>query len=219
MDAFYNSGHRDLLRLKRAAQRCGINLARYEDWFELGCGVGRLTIWLSQLFSGRITAADISVPHLDLARRALQGFGCQNVELVQLRDFADFDLLPDFDVFMSLIVLQHNPPPVTALLLRTVLGKLRQEGIAFFQVPTFLPGYRFTVDEYLNSPKSPRQMEMHFFPQRALFEIVEHSDCQILEIREDDLTGDSTMVSNSLLVQKMSAAGSEAHAAPGRVPS
>src|SRR6266536_4485241 len=62
-DAFYTSGRSDLLRLERAAQRCGVTLARYKDCFELGCGVGRLTVWLSELFRGRVIAADISPPH------------------------------------------------------------------------------------------------------------------------------------------------------------
>lgn len=206
-DAFYNSGRNDLLRLVRAAQRCGVTLSRYEDCFELGCGVGRLTVWLSELFPGRVIAADISPPHLDLANQTLRRFGRQNVELVQFRDFSDFDLLPDFDVFMSLIVLQHNPPPVIALLLKTILRKLRPGGVAYFQVPTFFINYRFTVDEYLRSPTPAGHMEMHFLPQHVLFDIIEQSDCRLLEIREDDLTGNSEMLSNSLLVSKASTCG------------
>jgi SAM-dependent methyltransferase len=201
-DAFYDSGQKDLLRLKRAAQRCRITLARYKDCFELGCGVGRLTVWLAHLFSGRVIAADLSAPHLDLAKQALQRFGRQNVEVVQLREFSDFEILPDYDVFISLIVLQHNPPPVIALLLKTVLRKLRPGGVAYFQVPTFFHSYGFTVEEYLSNPTAAGQMEMHVFPQQALFEIIEQSDCRLLEIREDDLSGNSAMLSNSLLVSK-----------------
>ena len=46
-------------------------------------------------------------------------------------------------------------------------------------------------------------MEMHFFPQTALFELLAVQQCNILEIREDDAIGLSlTAVSNTFLVQK-----------------
>lgn len=200
-NAFYDSGKDGMERLQWTAERCGIDLRKFTRCFELGCGVGRTTIWLATLFD-RVIAADISSPHLALAQKALDRFQRSGVDLVHLNSFDAVAALSDFDVFVSLIVLQHNPPPLIAYLLKTVFNKLRAGGIGYFQVPVYSPNYHFRVDEYLSNASPTSGMEMHLIPQHRLFEILEESRCRVLEVREDAWTGDHNTISNSVLVVK-----------------
>ena len=107
-----------------------------------------------------------------------------------------------YDVLYSRFVLQHNPPPVVALLLERRLAQLRPGGVAFLQLPTYKAGYRFRIDDYLRQHNAT-DMEKHYFPQAALFDLVAAQGCRVLEIREDDSIGLSVIaVSNTLLPQK-----------------
>src|SRR5271169_236009 len=45
--------------------------------------------------------------------------------------------LTNVDLFFSIIVLQHNPPPVILGILDAAFAGLRPGGLAFFQVPTY----------------------------------------------------------------------------------
>jgi hypothetical protein len=45
--------------------------------------------------------------------------------------------LPKVDAVVTLIVLQHNPPPVIKLILRSLLDALKQGGVAYFQLLTY----------------------------------------------------------------------------------
>jgi SAM-dependent methyltransferase len=199
---FYESGKYDVERLQRTAERCGISLAGFNRCLELGCGVGRMTIWLAGLFE-RIVAADISPAHLALARQALDRFELSNVDIVHLASFDSLvERLPEFDVFLSVIVLQHNPPPLIVLILKTLLNKLQPGGITYFQVPTYRRNYRFRVDEYLRSASPTGGMEMHLLPQHILFDVLQHTGCSLLECREDFCTGDHQTISNSIFARK-----------------
>lgn len=198
---FYETGKIDIENLYCTAARCGVDLAELNNCFELGCGVGRVTYWLAERFE-QVTAADISTIHLDNARKAVQSGKRTNVRLVHLNSLDVFKDIPQFDVFISTIVLQHNPPPLIALLLRTALRKLRPDGIAYFQVPTYRENYRFVVEEYLADTAPHGAMEMHVLPQRVLFEILQQCGCRVLECREDSYTGDFATISNSIMARK-----------------
>ncbi|MGH7093257.1 MAG: hypothetical protein ACREFB_06960, partial [Stellaceae bacterium] len=108
---------------------------------------------------------------------------------------------PEFDVLVSTIVLQHNPPPIAALMLDAALRKLRPGGVALFQVPTYGPRYRFVAEDYL--AHLGEGMEMHVLPQHAIFEIFERTGCRLLECREDAAVGNHEgFVSNTFFVRK-----------------
>ena len=73
--------------------------------------------------------------------------------------------LEQADLVYSVIVLQHNPPPVIHMLVRAFLKALNPGGVAYFQVPTYRVGYRFSPGEYLeNEGKTHAMMEMHVIP-------------------------------------------------------
>jgi SAM-dependent methyltransferase len=197
---FFESGSGVVDDLRAAAARCGVALDKLETCFELGCGLGRSTIWLADQFK-TVVAADISAAHLELAARILQEFDKSNVELHHINTLSALKKLDGFDVFFSIIVLQHNPPPLIAFILRTLLQKLRPGGIGYFQVPTYTIGYRFDAERYLAIEQAPGVPEMHVIPQSVLLRIIEDAGCQLLEMREDGAAGLHS-ISNRLLVQR-----------------
>ena len=188
--------------LEAAARRNGINFPNAGICFELGCGLGRTTIWLAEAFA-QVIGADISPAHLALARQTASRFGKTNVDFLHLHSPREFESLPEFDVFFSIIVLQHNPPPLIDYLLRQALRKLRLDGIAYFQIPTFSPRYRFSLEEYLTRELEPAP-EMHVLPQPQLFRLIEEEGGELIEIREDGAAGPE-FVSNRVLVRKKQA--------------
>jgi SAM-dependent methyltransferase len=198
---FYESGREGVNLFAAAAARAGrIDFADLPTCLEYGCGVGRLTIWLAKLFHN-VIGCDISQPHLDNAKTVLAERDVRNVELVRVPTVDMIDTLPSFDVFFSLIVLQHNPPPVAAHILGKVLQKLKPNGLAYFQIPTYGLNYRFDARAYIENQEC-LGMEMHVIPQHKLFALFERCGCTVLEVREDQWTGSPTFVSNSFLLRK-----------------
>ena len=197
---FFASGAGYVNDLQVAASRYDIDLARFTDCFEVGCGLGRNTIWLAQQF-GKVIGADVSSIHLDFAREILAERRVNNVELLHIGDLRSLHDLPAFDVFFAIIVLQHNPPPLIAYMVRTILSKLRAGGIGYFQVPTYAQNYSFDATTYLDSPLELGMPELHIMPQNELFALIDQAGCRVVEVREDSGGGPNT-ISSRLLVQK-----------------
>ncbi|MBV9703532.1 MAG: class I SAM-dependent methyltransferase, partial [Methylobacteriaceae bacterium] len=128
-------------------------------------------------------------------------FGKNNVTLRHVNSVRLFEAETPFDAFFSIIVLQHNPPPLISFILRTVLARLRPGGIAYFQMPTYIVGYKFEVELYLSNRQPPGVPEMHVVPQHMLFKLINDCDCRLLEIREDPAAG-LRAVSSRVFVQK-----------------
>jgi SAM-dependent methyltransferase len=167
--------------------------------WSLDAGVGRLTVWLAQQFEN-IIAADISGPHLELAGEAAARFDRSNVSFVRLSSLRSLKEVEPFDVILSLITLQHNPPPIIATMLSEILNKLNDGGI----IPTYKRGYSFKIKDYINNFDNFDKLEMHVFPQDGLFRSVEQCNCVLLEVREDGYTGIDSGVSNTILVRRRS---------------
>jgi hypothetical protein len=87
-------------------------------------------------------------------------------------------------VWYSRLVLQHNPPPVIAHLLRLAFAGLAPGGLAVFQVPTYRVGYAFDTAAYLAAEGEPK-MEMHVLPQRAVFALAREAGLEVLELLDD----------------------------------
>lgn len=153
---------------------------------ELGCGVGRITRHLADEFD-KVVAVDISPGNLRLCQSYLKSEKVTNVDTVQVMGIEDFDTLPPIDFFFTMIVLQHNSPPIQKRLLRTILSKIRPGGGALFQIPTDAPGYSFEVEAYLDSP-SPT-MEVHCLPKPIVFDEIRRAGLEIVDIKPDASTG------------------------------
>ena len=147
LDAFYETGESEVLRLDAWLRRNDLE-SRGAVCAEYGCGVGRITHALARRFR-RVVAFDISEPHLDAAQKRLFEQGVQNVDYVVVRNEAALDRLRGIDLFYSILVLQHNPPPIMADILTRAFSGLKPGGMAFFQIPTYALNYSFSLAEYL----------------------------------------------------------------------
>lgn len=186
-DAFYAGGEHNVATLLRTLARNGIDPARLRTVMDFGCGVGRLSAALARKFE-RVVSVDVSVSHLAVAREALARRGLTNVTTHALATIDGLADLPEVDLVFSLIVLQHNPPPVMRALLAGLLERLAPGGAAVVQLPTYLPGgYRFEVEAYLAG--GGRDMEMHPLPQAEVFAVARAAGVSVLEVLEDGWTG------------------------------
>ena len=199
IDAFHAGGEHSIARLDAALARNGITLGKQATCFELGCGVGRLTAWLARRYAN-VIATDISESHLALAREHLGAQGSSNVEFHRLLGVDSIDALPAFDLFFSVIVLQHNPPPVMEAILERIFNRLDSGAIAYFELPTYIPGYQFDVREYLRQHESSVDMEIHALPQTTVYDIADRSGMRLLEALGE--TTRDLIVSHYFLMQK-----------------
>jgi SAM-dependent methyltransferase len=199
LDAFYESGRRDISRLVAALCRNQVDEKAIKNVIDFGCGVGRLALALASRFP-HVTGIDVSPRHIELAEQRATEYGFNNVAFHIISHPNDLDSLVDIDLITCLIVLQHNPPPVIAEMLRKLLNSLKGHGIAYFQIPTFISDYQFYVEGYLKTEQP--KMEMHALPQKEVYRIIRQCRCSLLEVREDSATGSSAMISQSFLVKK-----------------
>ena len=185
--AFFDSGLHEVNEINSALKRNGLDWPATGACLEYGCGVGRVTWALASKFE-RVYGIDISAAHLAKAREHLSDLAPgRTVELRQVSKIDDLDTLPDLDFFYSRIVLQHNPPPVIERILNRLMQALQPGGIGVFQVPTMIPSYEFSANEYLMTVKSGeiRGMEMHMLTQQRVFELVAAAGCRPVEVWAD----------------------------------
>jgi SAM-dependent methyltransferase len=199
-EAFYASGELDAMRLAVWLKRNAVDASKFESCLEVGCGTGRVTPWLARRFR-RVLACDISALHMELAAAQVKQQALRNVQFVHTASMRAFDTLPAVDVVYSIIVLQHNPPPVIHALLARLFRRLKPGGVAFFQVPTYAEGYQFDIQAYLDLPEH-RRIEMHVIPQRAVFDLAGAENCSVLEVEPDRCVGTPGWLSNTFLVRK-----------------
>lgn len=200
---FYASGQGDAELVRAFFARNERSPASIETCLEFGCGVGRATSALAQMFP-KVYGIDISAPHLQLARSWFAKVGITNVDTIQLHNVQDVSNLPEFDLLYSTIVFQHNPPPVIAHLLDSLFAKLKPGGYVLFQVPTYRAGYRFALNEYLDHA-SPG-MEMHALPQQVIFQLFQKHGMTPIEIQEDGLTGSEAFLSQTFFARRRESA-------------
>ncbi len=202
LEEFYASGISDINYLKAYLNRSGLSLGPDIIAAEYGCGLGRVTRYLAQEV-GSVIAFDISASHLAAARERLHHDEIKNVEFIHVNERADLSKMKDIKLFFSLIVLQHNPPPVIIDVLKAAFSSLIQGGIAFFQVPVYSKNYEFSVQEYLKTSFENRSMEMHFLSQKTIFQLAKENGMRVLEVRSDHWTGNyDSWISNTFLMQK-----------------
>ena len=98
LEAFYESGKKALSCFLAAAARCGIRLCPNGTCFELGCGVGRVTLALSETFA-KVIGCDLSSAHLRIAKEAAAKFGRGNIDYRQIQAIEGLSNLPTFNYF------------------------------------------------------------------------------------------------------------------------
>jgi SAM-dependent methyltransferase len=202
LDQFYDSGMYDATRLFRTLERNNIDYMTFNSCLEYGCGLGRVTRWLSEKFD-IIYGYDISLPHLKSAESYLNGKHIKNTLLRHIKYIKDILSLPKVDLVYSILVLQHNPPPLMSLIIREFIKSLNPGGVALFQVPTYRLDYSFSLEDYYDKEGSNHQMEAHCLPQRTIFNIARQEGGQVIEVLDDCCTGFPSEVSNTFLIQKL----------------
>ncbi len=153
--AFFEFGRYPVRQLLATLSRYGISKDGLGSCFELGCGVGRSTVWLAEQFR-RIIAADISAPHVRATRANADRFGRQNVTVLYTNKIDSLRELPPLDVFFSMVVLQRNPPPIQRHVLGIILSKLRPGGTGDFSGTDLSIGIQLRCREVTRHPLEPR---------------------------------------------------------------
>jgi len=199
VERFYQTGIDSLQILRAFFSRNHAALNSVQEVLEFGCGVGRTTFALAEVFPS-VVAVDISSQHLAHAQRRGSKIKAKNVSFVHAGSMEKLATLPPTDLFYSVIVLQHNPPPIIAAILLTMLAKVRKGGFALFQLPTYRVGYSFNSSSYLG--ESIDVMEMHVLESRQIFSILKNLDFDILEVHEDYCVGSPVFVSQTFFARR-----------------
>ena len=186
LDDFFQSGQTNVNWMQNIAKRNGVKLGSHQTCFELGCGVGRLTLPLSEVF-GHVTAYDISPGNLRECQALIRAKGRDNITTHLMTAIEEIRQAPEFDVLFSIIVLQHNPPPIQKFILDILLDKINPGGVAYFQIPTFIPDYSFSVAAYLDD--TAREMEMHAVPMHQVLKLLAAKGFELREVLQDQFTG------------------------------
>lgn len=148
---------------------------------DFGCGVGRLAINAANHFC-KVYGVDCSRGHLDVMTRNIEIVDpavAGRIKTIHLENLDDLCNLPRFDYCFSLITLQHNPPPLIAYTISTLLERLNHGGIAALHVPIHDPFYRFDLSKYLSSVTAGSAMETHILPREDLRKCIARSGCTI----------------------------------------
>lgn len=198
LNEFYGSGNDEIDLIKNALLRCGQKTFSFKSVLEIGCGVGRISFPMSR-YTERLTACDLSVPHLDLARQRAKTTQTSNIDFKNVVHVGDYANLGKFDLIFSVLVLQHNPPPVIEAILDGLMGSVQNDGYLYFQVPTYCIGYTYDLKEYLKELGKNEDMEMHVMPQDRIFALAAKHKLQLLEVRERNATGHPHFISNDFL--------------------
>jgi 2-polyprenyl-3-methyl-5-hydroxy-6-metoxy-1,4-benzoquinol methylase len=183
--AFYETGRGSAQLIELFRERTGAVL-RHGVCLELGCGVGRVTAHLAQQFD-RVIATDISPGNLALCERYMKKMGMKNVRTVLLESPEQLLELGSFDFFYSVIVLQHNPPPVQKVLLSNILSRIQPGGACLFQTPSNFPDYSFSTEKYLSS--DVQEIDMHCLPKVEVLNILRENKLQIRDVEIDPWIG------------------------------
>lgn len=200
IDSFWASGQAEAAQAIQVLTQFGCGQFEQKVCVEFGCGVGRVTVGLAKTYK-TVHAYDISRTHLAYAEARAREVGAGNIDFHECAN--DFRLaIEPCDFFYSVIVLQHNAPPVILTIIRNALKALKPGGIAMFQVPTYIAGYSFNLHHWLATDQT-LLMEMHCVPQDAVMEIISVSGCRLLSVREDGCSNPVVgMVSNTFLCLK-----------------
>lgn len=195
-EEFWASGELAIGIIFERLTRLGVPI-KYGVCAELGCGTGRLTKPLISRFE-KVIALDISASNLDVCRNDMTNTQLAKVELHLIRDPRELISLKGLDFFVSLITLQHNPPPIQEFMLETIMSKLNPGGVAVFQTPIRGLSYSFSLANYVPLVDN---MEMHVMPISRLLFIINALELRCLDISLDTRSGPG-FISATFTVQR-----------------
>lgn len=158
---------------------------------EIGCGIGRMTRHLADIF-GEVYAVDVSAEMIRQAQARLQGL--PNVRLFETSG-QDFTLFPDqsFDVIFSAYVFQHVP---SAALIRCNLVDawrvLKPGGV-----------FKFVTNGVTTEETSPKDSwDGAAFPEAALRQLAQELGAQLLGLFGEETQYCWTLLRRRVQVQR-----------------
>ena len=210
IEKFYASGAIDLSLIKQTLIRNEVFLPNNSTVVEYGCGLGRVTSHLAREFHN-VIGIDIASSMLVAANEYMKKNDIENVSFELLGSIQDIKSLPKCDLFFSLIVLQHSPPPIISLVIRSAIESLNPKGIALFQVPTYMKAYDFKASDYISGTTSDlfkpkhKKYDIHAIRQCDLFKLIYSAGGIPLEVIENTMLGHDYpgSMSNTMLIQKI----------------
>jgi 2-polyprenyl-3-methyl-5-hydroxy-6-metoxy-1,4-benzoquinol methylase len=182
---FYETGSHSARLIELFEQRTDTRANR-GTCLELGCGVGRVTLHLAKRFK-RVIASDISAGNLALCKRQMEQTGTSNVETVLLDSPVALASLGKFDFFFSIIVLQHNPPPIQKLFLESALRQIKPGGACLFQTVGSLPNYTFSAEQFLKNDQ--QAMDLHCLPKPVVMRLIHDCGLTVRDVELDPWVG------------------------------
>lgn len=182
LEEFFAMGEGDISRVEFALNRVGVSLSDVDLAIDFGCGVGRLSIPLAKRCK-QVVGVDISNAHLQEAMNNKQRAGLENLDLRLVGSVAAIGDLPEANLVFSLIVLQHNSPPVMLEILKALCSRVKAGGFLYIQAPTYRVGYRYDAESDLANTSG--EMAMHVLPQDILLQAIQDAGLTILEVAED----------------------------------
>lgn len=189
----FESGEEELQRMLRCAQRNGLMFPPGLSMLALGYEVSALASAIGKL-RARLVGLEISSQALEEGSAAVQERGIGGVALISLRSFLEAATTLQgrtYDIFYSVMLLQHAPPPVILMLLNVCLGSVKPGGYAYFQVPCHLhDGYRYESESYLAGRLSSDDSgELHALPQSYVLQLLARHGMIPIEILPDSRLG------------------------------
>ena len=199
IDDFFAMGERDIERVEAALNRVNTSLSCIKSALDFGCGVGRLSIPLARRCT-HVLGADISSNHLREARENIRREAITNLDLSLINSIKSLRELQKFDLVFSLIVLQHNSPPVMLEILKALCSKVSDNGYLYLQAQTYKNGYEYDAKSDLIN--TSMDMAMHVLPQNVFLQTIQDAGLTILEVSEDGSAWDLDYKSQIVLAKR-----------------
>jgi SAM-dependent methyltransferase len=178
---FLMTGQHDVKLLRLVCTQLGVELASCNSYLEYGCGVGRTVFNLPPSIR-EIHCVDFSHAHLEEAKKNLRSRSSTSVYHYHLIDqFKDIKNLPGGHSFIhSVIVLQHNTPPIIEATISVLLSLLAPKGVAVLHLPIARGRYTFDPKVYLHSASAGQDLEMHILPKANLYDLALRAKCSLV---------------------------------------
>ncbi len=132
-EGFFNSGRVDVDHFLSLAESAGAMINKAGEALDFGSGLGRLSQGLAAHFS-KVTGIDVSP---EMVRQAKELNKLPNIEFLA-NTKPDLSLIQasSKDLVLSLIVIQHIPPPYSLQYLKDFARVLKKDGTLIVQIPS-----------------------------------------------------------------------------------